>query len=158
MRHPLWKGPVLPHHHFIPLLVSVGVAREVWSRVWSLPIVGIEYPYTDVLIKTSGDQPSLPDLLRLKIPQQVGANYSIFGIFLLDDQTGSRVKTIEHDCHWQSETIVQKILQEWMERKGLPVTWESLVQTLKDTGLTVLADQIHHHVTDSKPPLKKIKL
>ena len=90
----------------------------------------------------SDERPSLPELLRLKVPQQVGANYSTFGIFLLNDQTGSRVNTIEHDCHWQSEPIVRKILQEWLEGKGLPVTWESLVQTLQNIDLSVLADQI----------------
>ena len=35
-----------------------------------------------------------------------------------------------------------RILQEWLQGKGLPVTWASLVQTLRDTGLSVLADQI----------------
>ena len=35
-----------------------------------------------------------------------------------------------------------RILQEWMEGKGLPVTWESLVRTLRDTNLSTLADEI----------------
>ena len=35
-----------------------------------------------------------------------------------------------------------RILQEWLEGKGLPVTWESLVQTLRNIDLSVLADQI----------------
>ena len=35
-----------------------------------------------------------------------------------------------------------RILQEWMEGRGLPVTWESLVQILRDTKLPNLADQI----------------
>ena len=90
----------------------------------------------------SGGRPTLPELLRLKVPQQVGANYSTFGIFLLNDETGSQVNTIEHDCHMQSGPIIRKILQEWLEGKGLPVTWESLVQTLRDIDLSVLADQI----------------
>ena len=90
----------------------------------------------------SGEHPSLPELLRLKVPQEVGANYSTFGIILLDDQTGSRVNTIEHDCHYQSEPIVRKILQEWLEGKGLPVTWDLFVQTLRHMDLSVLANQI----------------
>ena len=90
----------------------------------------------------SGERPSLPELLRLKVPQEVGANYSTFGIFLLNDETGNRVNIIEHDCHWQAEPIVRKILQEWLEGKGLPVTWESLVQTLRDSNLSTLADEI----------------
>ena len=84
----------------------------------------------------------MPELLRLRVPQQVGANYSTFGIFLLNDMTGSRVDIIDTECRGKPERIVLKILQEWLEGKGLPVTWESLIQTLRDTDLSVLADQI----------------
>ena len=37
---------------------------------------------------------------------------------------------------------MRKILQEWLQEKGLPVMWESLVQTLRNIDLSVLADQI----------------
>ena len=84
----------------------------------------------------------MPELLRLRVPQQVGANFSTFGIFLLNDMTGSRVDIIDTECRGKPERIVLKILQEWLEGKGLPVTWESLIQTLRDTDLSVLADQI----------------
>ena len=51
---------------------------------------------------------------------------------------------IEDECHGKSERIILRILQEWMKGRGLPVTWESLVQTLRDTKLLnlQLADQI----------------
>jgi hypothetical protein len=84
----------------------------------------------------------MPELLRLRVPQQVGANYSTFGILLLNDETGSRVDAIDDECRGKPERITLKILQEWLEGKGLPVTWESLIQTLRDTDLSVLADQI----------------
>ena len=90
----------------------------------------------------SGERPSLPELLRLKVPQQVGANYSTFGIILLNDRTGSQVESIEEYCLRNPEKITRKILQEWLEGKGVPVTWESLVQTLRDTNLSTLADEI----------------
>ena len=90
----------------------------------------------------SGDPPSMPELLRLRVHQQVGANYNYFTFFLLKDKTGSRVKMIEDECRGRPERIVLRILQEWLEGKGLPVTWESLIQTLRDTDLSVLADQI----------------
>ena len=41
------------------------------------------------------------------------------------------------------EVVILRILQEWLEGKGLPVTWETLIQTLRDTGLPTLADHIH---------------
>ena len=91
---------------------------------------------------SSGVRPTLPELLRLRVPQQISANYSMFGILLLNDETGSRITTIDNDCRGNSEKIMLRILQEWIEGKGLPLTWESLVQTLRDTGLSTLADEI----------------
>lgn len=40
------------------------------------------------------------------------------------------------------EEVMQHILREWLKGKGLPVTWESLIKTLRDTQLTVLADEV----------------
>ena len=84
----------------------------------------------------------MPELLRLRVPQQVSANYSTFGIFLLNDATGSRVRGFKQACFGNPEDVMLMVLQEWLEGKGLPVTWESLIQTLRDTDLSVLADQI----------------
>ena len=95
----------------------------------------------------SGKQPSLPELLRLKVPQQVGANYSTFGIFLLHDETGAHIDALEVECHGRPDRIVVRILRDWLEGRGLPVSWEVLVQTLRDTELTVFADQIHEEVS-----------
>ena len=42
--------------------------------------------------------------------------------------------------------IVQKILQEWLEGRGLePVTWETLIKTLRDSDLSALADEVHQN-------------
>ena len=90
----------------------------------------------------SGERPSLPELLRLKVHQKVGSSYFMFGIFLLNDKTGSRVNAFGDDYRGRSHIIILKILLEWIEGKGLPVTWESLVQALRVTGLSVLANQI----------------
>ena len=84
----------------------------------------------------------MPELLRLRVHQQVGANYFTFGVLLLSDKTGCRMKIIEFQCRGRIDRIVQEILQEWLEGKGLPVTWESLIQTLRDTDLSVVAEQI----------------
>ena len=58
---------------------------------------------------------------------------------------------IEDECRGKSERIILRILQEWMKGRGLPVTWESLVQTLRDTKLPNLADQIE--AAKIPPPL-----
>ena len=90
----------------------------------------------------SGEQPTLPELLCLKVPQEVGANYSTFGIFLLNDRTGGRIRSFKKECQGDAEDVMLRILEEWLEGKGLPVMWESLVKTLRNIDLSVLADQI----------------
>ena len=87
--------------------------------------------------------PALPELLRLRVPQKAGAHYSTFGILLLNDETGSRMANIENECYGRPERIVLKVLQEWLEGKGLmPVTWETLIKTLRNTELNLMADEI----------------
>ena len=66
----------------------------------------------------------------------------MFGIILLNDQTGSRIRSFKKECQGDAEDVMLRILQEWIEGKGLPVTWESVIQTLKDIELTSLADHI----------------
>ena len=90
----------------------------------------------------SGERPTLPELYHLRVPQTVGDNYTIFGTFLLNDETGSQVDAIEDTYSGKPERIARKILQEWIGGKGLPLTWESLIKTLRDTGLSTLADEI----------------
>ena len=49
---------------------------------------------------------------------------------------------IENDCNGKAEKVTLRVLQEWLEGKGLPLTWPALIQTLRDTELSILADQI----------------
>ena len=92
---------------------------------------------------TSDEQPTMPELFRLEIPQGVGGNWYTFGIFLLNDQTGSRMKSL---CQGPLEDMTQKILHEWLVGKGLlPVTWRSLIKVLNDTKLTLMADKIQEY-------------
>ena len=90
----------------------------------------------------SDQAPSLPQLLQLKIPQNVGAEYKIFGTFLLNDKTGTEVNSIEEEFRGKPKRIVTKILEEWLTGKGKPCTWQILIKTLRDCEFTVLADQI----------------
>ena len=57
------------------------------------------------------------------IPQGVGDNCYTFGIFFLNDQTGGQVDTFKEQYQGDTEGVVQRILWEWLEGKGLPVTW-----------------------------------
>ena len=98
-----------------------------------------------------GTKPTLPELLRftctdgrvVSIPMEVATKYVRFGVFLLDDRTGSRVKIMAHMHHYDPERINTEILQEWLIGRGKqPVTWETLVEVLCDIELFTLAGDI----------------
>ena len=89
---------------------------------------------------------SLQMLLRFKVPQKVGANYRIFGTFMLDDDDGSLVDALEVDCQGKCQNIVIKILSEWLRGKGKPVTLEELIESLKVCDLKSLANNIQENM------------
>lgn len=99
----------------------------------------------------SDEPPSLPKLICLNVPEQVGGSYLKFGVILLNDRTGGLVLSLKQECLGNPEQIVLMILNKWMEGKGLPVTWESLLKTLRDIKLSCLADQIHNDLTGCEP-------
>lgn len=86
--------------------------------------------------------PTLPELLRLKLPQRVGIHYLSFGVFLLNDNDGTKVQNLDHQHRGNTSHIVGGILQEWLQGRGLPVTWQSLTQALRDSDMTELADEV----------------
>ena len=87
-------------------------------------------------------QLTLPELLRLKVPERVGTKYQEFGIFLLNDIHGNRVESLKHQHMGDPSRITMGILQEWLEGRGLPVSWQTLIQTLRNVNLNVLADEV----------------
>ena len=88
------------------------------------------------------ERPTLPELLRLKIPQKVGPNYKIFGTFLLNDMMGNRVTSIELASLGKPESILWEILREWVGGRGAVPTWDTLVKILRDCELEVLAREV----------------
>ena len=57
---------------------------------------------------TANTKLTLPQLMRLKIPEKIGGHYREFGTLLLDDDTGDLVDIAEKSCHYQSEEIVTR--------------------------------------------------
>ena len=84
----------------------------------------------------------LPTLTKLGVPEQVSTKFRKFGILLLNDEKGTQVDNIEEDLHGNPERINTKILQYWLQGKGLPVTWETLIHTLRACSLNGLADKV----------------
>ena len=78
----------------------------------------------------------------INIPQEIGSNSYQFGLLLLDDPNGTRVRNIERDCR-EIERINTEILQKWATGRGKkPVTWETLIEVLRDIELGALASEI----------------
>ena len=83
---------------------------------------------------------------RLNIPREIGTSYHEFGIHLLQDDNGVRVSAIEHQYHGAAEDINCHILQEWLQGRGIsPVSWATLVDTLRTIELNELATLIEQY-------------
>ena len=79
----------------------------------------------------------------INIPEEIGTNYSRFGMYLLDDPNGTRVNNIERKHREDAERINTEILREWATGRGKkPVTWETLTEVLHDIELGALASEI----------------
>ena len=83
----------------------------------------------------------MPELLSYSAEKQnivirVGAKYSTFGIFLLEDKTGAIVEALEIEHLKNAERINMAILQRWLQGKGMkPVTWSALIEVLRKIGI-----------------------
>ena len=79
----------------------------------------------------------------INIPQEIGTNEKLFGTLLLEDRTGERVNATKQRHRNDAEKVNVTILKEWIAGRGKhPVTWTTLTETLRDTGLNVLAGEI----------------
>ena len=100
--------------------------------------------------KHAANQPTLLELLRfygqkrkINIPQEISTHSRVFGILLLEDSNGVRIRAIRECCRDDPVKMNMDILEEWVEGRGKqPVTWDTLVEVLRDTGLTNLASEI----------------
>ena len=85
---------------------------------------------------------SLPKLIELHVPEQVGTSYKKFGTLILDDKKGNQVDNIKEEMHGEPKKINTQILQYWLQGNGQSATWKTLLNTLRACCLNELADQI----------------
>ena len=98
------------------------------------------------------DQPTLPQLIDfppsadgegLNITKEIGTDYNMFGVLLLNDKSGATISALERQHHSRATSINYEILQQWIRGSGkMPVTWETLVKVLRQIELNTLADKI----------------
>jgi hypothetical protein len=93
-------------------------------------------------VDQSSQNLSLPTLVKLGVAEQVGTKFRKFGTLLLDDQNGTQVDNIKEESRGMPERINTQILKDWLQGKGLPVTWGNLLDTLRQCNLHTLADQM----------------
>ena len=101
----------------------------------------------DASARTLKNDATLPFLHSLRTPrgelsivQRCASHYSQLGIFLLNDDDGSKIKRIELTKHYRPEAIMNEIFQEWIASGDH--SWRVLIEQLKMCNLNTLAKDV----------------
>ena len=92
--------------------------------------------------------PTLTELMsfgrdKVDIIEQIGDYYHKFGVKLLEDKTGNRMRALERQLRDNPEEINNEILRRWINGEGRePRNWATLVVALQECKLATLSDQI----------------
>ena len=98
-------------------------------------LVFLSPPVSDVV-------PTMPQFIKIKLPSRVGPKVSAFGTILLQDDLGNKMEIIRGNHQGRLEEMAMEVLREWLAGKGVEVSWESLIATLRKSKLKLMADQI----------------
>ena len=71
----------------------------------------------------------------------------MLGTLLLNDDTGAKTAALIEECQKNAFTINYKVLQKWIQGKGRPATWDTLVEVLRSTNLSELANTIENSLS-----------
>ena len=89
---------------------------------------------------------------------EIQNDYESLGIQLLNDSYGLRVKSIETAQRGDPFRITVVILRQWLQGKGrLPVTWQTLVECLRDANLHVVASYIEDVFSQESPSMGQLQ-
>ena len=131
-----------------------------WTLLAALERIGLmAAPYVRSAIMSTSLELTMNTLLNLpykktvtktaNIPREVGVKHFDFGTHLLQDPTGAHLLDLERELK-NGEIINKHILTEWLEGKGRPVTWATLVEVLNIIGMGELAKQIEVRYVNDK--------
>ena len=102
-----------------------------------------------VFIVFADENPNLVNLISfpgksgsINIPQQISTKYFMFGVLILNDETGAEVSAIVTKYHEDAAQINLEILRLWIGGRGKPLSWNILIGVLKEIGLDTLASDI----------------
>ena len=99
------------------------------------------------LIDDQADRPTLIEWIRfwgkerrINIPQEIGVKYCDFGLFLLEDHNGARIRALALK-HMNDANEIN--IEEWVAGKGIhSVNWKTLTEVLRDIEQSTLAEEI----------------
>jgi predicted 3-demethylubiquinone-9 3-methyltransferase (glyoxalase superfamily) len=78
----------------------------------------------------------------INLPVRVRDKYEVFGIHLLNDDYGDKMVILRERFLRDAEKITMEVLVEWLRGRGVGVSWQSLITTLRDSELFLMADQL----------------
>ena len=78
----------------------------------------------------------------MELPLRVVSKINAFGTFLLQDDLGDKMTIIRKRFQGDPEDMAMEVLREWLSGKGVEVSWDSLIATLKKSKLPLMAQQI----------------
>ena len=93
-------------------------------------------------LTVSAEKPDLLQLLEMDFPSRVGPHITLFGSFLLEDILGNKMAIISENCQGRPKDMAMEVMREWLAGKGVEVSWDSLIATLKKSKLLLMAQQI----------------
>ena len=94
------------------------------------------------LLSVTGERPNMLQLIDIDFPSRVGEKFNVFGTLLLQDEYGNKMENIMEQYWGRPERITMTVLREWLAGKGVEVSWESLIATLRKSKLQLMAKQI----------------
>ena len=93
-------------------------------------------------LSVTGERPNMLQLIDIDLPSRVGEKFNVFGTLLLQDEYGNKMENIMEQYWGRPERITMTVLREWLAGKGVEVSWESLIATLRKSKLQLMANQI----------------
>ena len=104
-----------------------------------------------IYLQPFGDTPTLQQLMafpkldgsKINILTRISVRYNVFGIFLLNDDDGSKTDALKEKCMRDSNEINLEISKKWLQGEGKwPVTWATFLRVLKKIDMKPLAFDI----------------
>lgn len=158
-----WVRPEMKPQRVIHKFTLIGPQHSFDVCVDPASFSGVGAAYRGELSPT--ERPTLVKLLKFPIEdggshidiiEKVSTKYNKFGVFLLEDETGSKVDTIESHYREDPERINHEIFRRWLSGQGKqPVTWKTLIKVLHDSRLSYIADAIE--ATFTQPLVQSTK-